>query len=198
MILLDLRLVQLKKNRLIEAGAVQAGDVLIGLPSSGIHSNGFSLVRKIYFKDHAYTLDSFVEPLGKTLGEVLLEPTRIYVKPVLEVLKKHEVHGISHVTGGGFVENLPRMLTDDLAVEIVKGSWPILPIFDHMREIGNLKEDEMYEIFNMGIGLVLAVPEIEADAVLAAFDGLGEQAYRIGTVTEKQDLAVRMIEGAKQ
>ncbi|CCQ24405.1 Phosphoribosylformylglycinamidine cyclo-ligase [Listeria monocytogenes N53-1] len=135
-----------EKQKLITEGAVQAGDTLIGIPSSGIHSNGYSLVRKIFFKDNEFTLDAEISELDVPLVEELLKPTRIYVKPVLEVLK--EV---------GFVENLPRMLTNDLAVKVELGSWPVLPIFDVMKKYGQLNEMEMYEIFNMGIGMVLAV-----------------------------------------
>ncbi|MHC5280941.1 phosphoribosylformylglycinamidine cyclo-ligase [Listeria kieliensis] len=181
-----------EKERLIAKGAVKAGDVLIGLASSGIHSNGYSLVRKLYFKDHDFSLDTFVEAFGRKLGEELLEPTRIYVKPVLEVLKRYSVHGISHVTGGGFVENLPRMLDADLAAQVELGSWPILPIFKHMQGLGNLDELEMFEIFNMGIGLVLAVPAEVQDAVLAE---LGESAYRIGSVVKRETDAVQFVSG---
>ncbi|EHL2591442.1 phosphoribosylformylglycinamidine cyclo-ligase, partial [Listeria monocytogenes] len=144
-----------EKQKLITEGAVQAGDTLIGIPSSGIHSNGYSLVRKIFFKDNEFTLDAEISELDVPLVEELLKPTRIYVKPVLEVLKEVDVHGITHVTGGGFVENLPRMLTNDLAVKVELGSWPVLPIFDVMKKYGQLNEMEMYEIFNMGIGMVL-------------------------------------------
>lgn len=181
-----------EKERLIAKGAVKAGDVLIGLASSGIHSNGYSLVRKLYFKDHDFSLDTFVEAFGRKLGEELLEPTRIYVKPVLEVLKRYSVHGISHITGGGFVENLPRMLDADLAAQVELGSWPVLPIFKHMQGLGDVDELEMFEIFNMGIGLVLAVPAEVQDAVLAE---LGESAYRIGSVVKRETDAVQFVSG---
>ncbi|MBC1522485.1 phosphoribosylformylglycinamidine cyclo-ligase [Listeria aquatica] len=184
-----------EKERLIAPGAVKAGDVLIGLSSSGIHSNGYSLVRKLYFKDHDFSLDTFVEDFGRKLGEELLEPTRIYVKPVLNVLKKYPVHGISHITGGGFVENLPRMLDADLAAEVELGSWPVLPIFKHMKALGDLDELEMFEIFNMGIGLVLAVPADVQDEVLAL---LGESAYRIGSVVKREKEAVRLVSGEEK
>ncbi|MDT0004559.1 phosphoribosylformylglycinamidine cyclo-ligase [Listeria cossartiae subsp. cayugensis] len=186
-----------EKKKLISEGAVKAGDTLIGIPSSGIHSNGYSLVRKIFFKDNEFTLDTELTELGVPLVEELLKPTRIYVKPVLEVLKQVDVHGITHVTGGGFVENLPRMLTTDLAVKVELGSWPMLPIFDVMKKYGQLKELEMYEIFNMGIGMVLAVANEDVEKTLEVLVQNGEAAYVIGEVTTRESEAVIFAGGQK-
>ncbi|EAC3781950.1 phosphoribosylformylglycinamidine cyclo-ligase [Listeria monocytogenes] len=186
-----------EKQKLITEGAVQAGDTLIGIPSSGIHSNGYSLVRKIFFKDNEFTLDAEISELDVPLVEELLKPTRIYVKPVLEVLKEVDVHGITHVTGGGFVENLPRMLTNDLAVKVELGSWPMLPIFDVMKKYGQLNEMEMYEIFNMGIGMVLAVAKSDVEKTLEVLVQNGEAAYVIGEVTTRESNAVIFAGGKK-
>ncbi|EFR87411.1 phosphoribosylformylglycinamidine cyclo-ligase [Listeria marthii FSL S4-120] len=186
-----------EKQKLIIEGAVKAGDTLIGIPSSGIHSNGYSLVRKIFFKDNDFALDAELAELEVPLAEELLKPTRIYVKPVLEVLKQVDVHGITHVTGGGFVENLPRMLTEDLAVKVELGSWPVLPIFDVMKKYGQLNEHEMYEIFNMGIGMVLAVAKADVEKTLEVLVQNGEAAYVIGEVTTRESEAVIFAGGKK-
>ncbi|EAE6663315.1 phosphoribosylformylglycinamidine cyclo-ligase [Listeria monocytogenes] len=186
-----------EKQKLITEGAVKAGDTLIGIPSSGIHSNGYSLVRKIFFKDNEFSLDAEISELDVPLVEELLKPTRIYVKPVLEVLKEVDVHGITHVTGGGFVENLPRMLTSDLAVKVELGSWPVLPIFDVMKKYGQLNEMEMYEIFNMGIGMVLAVAKADVERTLEVLVQNGEAAYVIGEVTTRENDAVIFTGGTK-
>ncbi|MBF2589885.1 phosphoribosylformylglycinamidine cyclo-ligase [Listeria marthii] len=186
-----------EKQKLITEGAVKVGDTLIGIPSSGIHSNGYSLVRKIFFKDNDFALDAELAELEVPLAEELLKPTRIYVKPVLEVLKQVDVHGITHVTGGGFVENLPRMLTEDLAVKVELGSWPVLPIFDVMKKYGQLQELEMYEIFNMGIGMVLAVAKADVEKTLEVLVQNGEAAYVIGEVTTRESEAVIFAGGQK-
>lgn len=175
-----------EKSQLLTKDKVREGDLLIGLSSSGIHSNGFSLVRKIFFKDHDYSLETSFEELGnQSLSESLLTPTRIYVKSVLPLIEKNLVNGISHITGGGFVENLPRMLTEDLAVEINKGTWPVPAIFNVMQELGNLKEPEMYEIFNMGIGMVLAISPEQLEEVQEQLTRLNEPSYVIGKVITK-------------
>ena len=146
-----------EKDKLIDCSKVEAGDVLIGIASSGVHSNGFSLVRKIIYDNHLDLHQKYEGTGNKTLGEVLLTPTKIYVKPVLEVLKTVDVHGIAHITGGGFDENIPRILPDGCGVEIKKGSWEIPSIFKLLENFGKVPEREMFNIFNMGIGMVLAV-----------------------------------------
>ncbi|MGY3766582.1 phosphoribosylformylglycinamidine cyclo-ligase [Vagococcus vulneris] len=180
-----------EKESLLTPEKVQDGDVLIGLPSTGIHSNGFSLVRKIFFKDNEYTLDTRFDELdNKTLKEVLLEPTKIYVKSVLPLVEKQLVNGITHVTGGGFVENLPRMLTKDLCVEINIGSWDIPPVFSLMEKIGKLKPSEMYEIFNMGIGMILAVSPRKIEQVKKQLAQEKEHFFEIGKVVLKEEKAL--------
>ena len=171
-----------EKSKLLDGSLVREGDVLIGLPSSGIHSNGYSLVRKVLLDESSMKLDQYIGELGCTLGEELLRPTRIYVNPVLEALNTGFVHGISHITGGGFIENIPRMLPDGLGVEIEKGTWEVLPIFDLIQSIGSLQEKEMYSIFNMGIGMVLAVEAHRADELMNLFNQCGERAKKVGRV----------------
>ncbi|MCA0992772.1 phosphoribosylformylglycinamidine cyclo-ligase [Pseudalkalibacillus hwajinpoensis] len=173
-----------EKSKLITPENVKEGNILIGLASNGIHSNGFSLVRKVLLKDHKMDLAISYDELESTLGEALLAPTRIYVKPVLNVLKSHTVNGIAHITGGGFEENIPRMLPEGLAAQVDYGSWPIPPIFDLIEKKGNLSRKEMFTTFNMGVGMVLAVPEDEAVNVIKALEQDGERAYMIGRVVK--------------
>ncbi|MBB5887142.1 phosphoribosylformylglycinamidine cyclo-ligase [Lactovum miscens] len=161
---------------------VKAGDVLLGLPSSGIHSNGYSLVRKIF---SGFDLNTFLPELNAPLKEILLTPTKIYVKELLPLIKENKINGIAHVTGGGFHENLPRMFSNDLAAEIIEGSWEILPIFKALEKYGEIKHKEMYEIFNMGIGMVLAVDAGSAEAIKFELN-----AFEIGKIVERQDQAV--------
>lgn len=187
-----------EKSQLLAPEKVKNGDILIGLPSNGIHSNGYSLVRKIFFKDNDFSLtDTLPELGGKTLGEALLEPTRIYVESVLPLIKESLINGISHVTGGGFVENLPRMLPENLAVEINKGTWDIPTIFSVMKEQGQLKEAEMYEIFNMGIGMVLAVSPEKVSEVKTKLAERNEVYFEIGQVVEKEQEAILFNEVEK-
>ncbi|WP_099224940.1 phosphoribosylformylglycinamidine cyclo-ligase [Listeria costaricensis] len=184
-----------EKSQLIQADGVKDGDILIGLPSSGIHSNGFSLVRKIYLKDGQFDLSKTLPEFDRPLGEVLLEPTRIYVKAVLAVLEKAQINGISHITGGGFIENLPRMFAEDLAAEIELGSWPVLPVFESMQKHGHLDEKEMYNIFNMGIGLVLSVAPDQVALVEEALAEIGETFYKIGQIKRRVEDAVVFVGG---
>jgi phosphoribosylformylglycinamidine cyclo-ligase len=174
-----------EKSQLVTGEKIQAGDVLIGLPSSGVHSNGFSLVRKIFFEQHQLTYDAQLPELSQTLGKELLTPTRIYVQAILPLVKEELVHGIAHVTGGGFVENLPRMLPDGLAIKIQENSWPILPIFDVLSSYGNLPTHEMYEIFNMGIGMVVAVAPENVTKVQTLLKKHDEASYIIGKVIDQ-------------
>ena len=158
---------------------LKAGDVLIGVASSGVHSNGFSLVRKI-FEMTKESLDTYYDELGKTLGEALLTPTRIYVKAMKSMKDAGvKVKACSHITGGGFYENIPRMLKDDTVAVIEKNSYPIPPIFTLMAKKGNVDEQMMYNTYNMGLGLVIAVDPAQADAAIAAIEAAGEKAYRV-------------------
>ncbi|SMP59927.1 phosphoribosylformylglycinamidine cyclo-ligase [Anoxynatronum buryatiense] len=176
------------RKKLVTGENIQPGDLLIGLASSGIHSNGFSLVRRLLLEEKAYSLDAVLPELAKPLGEVLLTPTRIYVKPVLSVMKHHHLKGMAHITGGGFHENIPRMLPAGCQATIHRGSWPVPPVFKLLAEAGNLEEEDLYTTFNMGIGLVIAVAEKEAEQLRRSLVEQGEQAWIIGEVTagEKQ------------
>ena len=153
------------REKILDPEAVQAGDVLLGLPSSGIHSNGYSLVRKVFDTEHC-DLGASVPELGMPLGEALLTPTRIYVKPVLAALETGGIHGISHITGGGFYENIPRCLPAGLGVKVAKAAVPVQPIFRLIQEKGNIPERDMFNTFNMGVGMSLVVAAERVDAIL--------------------------------
>jgi phosphoribosylformylglycinamidine cyclo-ligase len=171
-----------EKSKLITGANIQEGDALIGLASSGIHSNGYSLVRKIVLEEAQLDLHKTYEGFAAPLGKELLKPTRIYVKPLLAVMKEFAIKGMAHITGGGFVENIPRMLPSGFCAEIDYGSWPIPPIFDLLQEKGHLMRQEMFNIFNMGIGLVMAVDSEMIQPLLERLEQLGEKAYLIGRV----------------
>ncbi len=180
-----------EKRQLITGENIREGDVLLGLSSSGIHSNGYSLVREIFFKTHQFTGESLIPELNeKPLGSVLLTPTKIYVNSILPLIKQELVNGIAHITGGGFVENIPRMLPENLSAEIQLGSWPVLPIFTTLENYGQIPIMEMYEIFNMGIGMVLAVSPEKVSAVQTILNELDESCHVIGKVTKKVKQAV--------
>ncbi len=171
------------EEKIIDGKSLAEGDVLIGLASSGVHSNGFSLVRKVFDVEHADLKTPMNELNGKSLGEALLEPTRIYVKAVKAVLGAGvDVHAVSHITGGGFYENVPRMMVDGLTAQIKLDSFPTLPIFSLIQKAGNIPARDMYNTFNMGIGMILAVPAAQAQAALDALAAAGETAYQIGSV----------------
>jgi len=171
-----------EKSKLITGDKVGVGDVLIGLPSSGLHSNGYSLVRKIVRKDNQVDLAEFNQALGTTVGAALLEPTRIYVKPILELLRQVDVHGIAHITGGGFIENVPRMLPADCQAVIDTKTFQRPPVFDYLRDLGNLNESELYNIFNMGIGMIIAVAADDANTALQTLRAAGENPAVIGHI----------------
>jgi phosphoribosylformylglycinamidine cyclo-ligase len=171
------------KSKLVTGKTIKEGDILLGLSSNGIHSNGYSLVRKVLLEKGGLSLEQEVEQLGHTLGEELLRPTKIYVKPILNTLKKHDIKGMAHITGGGFIENIPRMLPEGIGAVIEYGSWPIQPIFDLLENVGELSREEMFNIFNMGIGMVLAVDENNMHDVIRQLEEDGEKAYIIGRTT---------------
>lgn len=179
-----------EKSRIITGESTQPGDVLIGLASSGIHSNGYSLVRKVFLQDAKWSLTDYVEELGCTLGEELLRPTKIYVKPILSALQKFHLKGMSHITGGGFIENVPRMLPDGLGAKLNENSWPVPPVFKLISTLGKIEFAEMYNVFNMGIGMVIAVNKEEAAALLEHLKQSGETAYEIGIVTDHQGIEI--------
>jgi phosphoribosylformylglycinamidine cyclo-ligase len=175
------------QKQLIDGTKIREGHVLIGIASSGVHSNGFSLVRKVLLEDARFSLEDYVEELGSTLGEVLLQPTKIYVKSVLSILKKFSVHGLVHITGGGFFDNIPRILPDDLQVEIKDGSWKIPKIFSLIQQAGKISDFDMFRTFNMGIGMILFVDFSESEAILTHLQSLGENAFHIGTVKKGEE-----------
>ena len=169
------------KKKIINNKTIEIGDKVIGLKSSGVHSNGFSLVRKV-FDVNKENLNEYVESLGCTIGEALLKPTKIYVKPILKLIEQVKVKGISHITGGGFYENMPRMLREGVALKIDKNSYEVPPIFKLIAERGNIPERDMYNTFNMGIGMAVIVPESEVEKSLEILKEAGEEAYLIGEV----------------
>jgi len=171
------------KKKIIDNTKMAEGDVVIALASSGVHSNGFSLVRKVFDVENNTELTKPCAELGgQSIAEVLLTPTRIYVKPVLELLKKVDVKGISHITGGGFYENIPRSLPDGLSAKITKSAIKVLPIFDLIAKTGNVPERDMYNTFNMGVGMSIVVPASEVDTALEILREQGEDAYVIGEI----------------
>ena len=176
------------EKKIIDSTKLAEGDVLIGLASTGVHSNGFSLVRKVFDIEHADIKTPMAELDGKSLGETLLTPTRIYVKAVKALLKAGvDIHAVSHITGGGFYENVPRMMTEGLTAQIKLDSFPTLPIFKLIQKTGDIPTRDMYNTFNMGIGMIMAMPAAQAEQALAILKDAGETAYQIGTVIAGSD-----------
>ncbi|MFA9422235.1 MAG: phosphoribosylformylglycinamidine cyclo-ligase [Sedimentibacter sp.] len=174
------------KKKIINGSTIVEGDVLIGIPSSGIHSNGYSLVRKVFFDHKNYDVNQYVEELGCTLGEALIVPTRIYPQLILDLISKFEIKGMSNITGGGFYENIPRMFPEGLTADIVTKNINVLPIFDLMQKEGNIDIDEMYSTFNMGIGIVAAVsPDVSLN-VIEYLESIGEKPVVIGKMVKRE------------
>ena len=170
---------------IVDGSTIEAGDVLIGLPSTGVHSNGFSLVRKALFEQAGYTVHTRLPELDdRELGDVLLTPTKIYVKALMPLFEANLVRGVAHITGGGFIENVPR-LPEGLAASIELGSWPVPPIFDVIEKAGDVDHMEMYNIFNMGLGMVVAIRPDRVDEAMNLLEHAGEKAYRVGHVIEQ-------------
>ena len=181
-----------ERDRILKPDTMQPGDVVLALPSSGVHSNGFSLVRRVFDVENA-DLTAPQEALGgASLGETLLTPTKIYVRPVLALLEKVHVRGISHITGGGFYENIPRSIPDGLCAQIDRKSLRILPIFDLIAAAGQIPERDMFNTFNMGVGMSLVVPESEAETALQILREQGEDAYVMGTIV-RADEKIRIV-----
>lgn len=173
------------EKNILDKKNVKKGDVIVGLASTGVHSNGFSLVRKVFDIDNAEVLGKYKDELnGKTLGEALLEPTQLYVKPILKLLEEVDVHSISHITGGGFYENLPRAYGENLNAVIHKGSWEVLPIFNLIQEKGNIAEHDMFNTYNMGVGMAVIVDGKDADKTIALMKEFGIKASVIGEMSE--------------
>lgn len=183
------------RDSIIDGSDIRAGDKIIGLASSGLHSNGFSLVRKICFTDNDLKVDDYVKELGTTLGDELLRPTKIYVQSVKNVLKNFPINGMVHNTGGGFIDNIPRILPKGCKAVINKNSWDVPPIFPFLQKLGEIPEEEMYRTFNMGIGLLAIVDDTKASDISHHFKAVGEKSYIIGEIqplTEGEDTLVRL------
>lgn len=173
------------EKNILDKKNVKKGDVIVGLASTGVHSNGFSLVRKVFDIDNAEVLGKYKDELnGKTLGEALLAPTQLYVKPILKLLEEVDVHSISHITGGGFYENLPRAYGENLNAVIHKGSWEVLPIFNLIQKKGNIAEHDMFNTYNMGVGMAVIVDGKDADKTIALMKEFGIKASVIGEMSE--------------
>ncbi|HYY43250.1 MAG TPA: phosphoribosylformylglycinamidine cyclo-ligase, partial [Pyrinomonadaceae bacterium] len=171
------------RAKVIDGSRVEPGDVLLGLPSAGLHTNGYSLARKLFFEVAGYEVETRVEALGMTVGEALLQPHLSYLRPLEGLLDTGAVKALAHITGGGLLENIPRVLPEGTAVEIEKGSWPVPPLFRVMQELGNVSETEMHRTFNMGVGMVVICSPEDAEAVRYHFDSPGECSH-IGRVVE--------------
>jgi len=180
-----------EKEDMIDGSKTEEGDILIGVASSGIHSNGYSLVRKLV-EIKGYSYDDYIEEFGKKLGEELLTPTKIYVKTVLELAENIELHGIAHITGGGIPGNLIRVLNKETKAVIQEGSWEVLPVFKWLQKEGDIPEEEMYRTFNMGIGMILILPDREKEKALNILKGMGEKAYIIGRI-ERGERSVDIV-----
>ena len=178
------------KEKIIDNSRMRAGDVVIALPSSGVHSNGFSLVRKVFDVENSDITLPLDRLDGKSVGETLLTPTKIYVKPVLALLEQVQVRGISHITGGGFYENIPRSIPEGLGARIDRAAVRVLPIFELIAEAGQISERDMFNTFNMGVGMSIVVPAAEADRALAVLREQGEDAYLIGEIVRSEDRVI--------
>lgn len=172
------------KEQCITGETIEVGDILLGLPSSGLHSNGYSLVRHIILERKQLPLDTYIDELGRTIGEEVLEPTKLYVKQILPLVEAGYVKGMAHITGGSFYDNIPRILPKGMAVTINSNAWPVLPIFKLLQRWGNVEPKEMYHTFNMGIGMVLVVKPEVVESIVALLHEQGEVVYSIGIVTE--------------
>ena len=180
-----------EKSQLIDGSKVKVGDVLVGIASSGVHSNGFSLVRKVVSDNNLDFNAEYEELNGAKLGETLLTPTKIYVRQVLEVIRNCDVHGICHITGGGFDENIPRVLHEGQGLEITEGTWEILTVFRLLEKYGNIPHREMFNIFNMGVGMVIVLDESEAAKAVEILTAAGEKSSVIGRVTDTEGVVIK-------
>lgn len=174
-----------ERDKVIDGSEIRVGDQIIGMASNGIHSNGFSLARKVLFDLEKLSVNDMVEGLDHSIGEELLRPTRIYVKSILNLIKNFTIKGIIHITGGGFIDNIPRIIPEPCQAVIKLHSWEIPPIFTIIQERGNIDDMEMVRVFNMGIGMMIVVPEKESEEIIERLEVLGEKAYLIGTVAKR-------------
>jgi len=178
-----------EKDRIIDGSRITIGDVIIGVESSGLHSNGYSLVRKVFFDKHKYKLDSYFDDLGKTLLEELLTPTKIYVKPVLNILKHFEIKGIAHITGGGFLENIPRVLPSQTKAVLNLSNYKLPPIFNLLKNLGDISETEMFRTFNCGVGLTLIIAKENVDDINALLNSMKLKSFIIGEIKKRENVS---------
>jgi len=184
------------RDNIIDGSGIAVGNRLIGIASSGLHSNGYSLARKLVFERMGLAIDSELPGTGKTVAEALLTPTRIYIRSIMNLLKDYSIKGIAHITGGGLLENIPRILPKGCRATIHLSRWERPVLFDVLRDAGNVERDEMYRTFNMGIGMVLAVAEHDAEDMLDRLNGLGERAWVIGEITACSEAEpIELVEG---
>jgi phosphoribosylformylglycinamidine cyclo-ligase len=174
-------------DKLIDGSEIRVGDRIIGIASSGLHSNGFSLARRVLFEEGKLHPEDKIEGLDECLGLALLKPTKIYVKSILNLIKNFSIRGIVHITGGGFTDNIPRIVPGPCRAVIRKGSWPVPPIFDLIRRVGGVDEEEMLRVFNMGIGMIIIVAEIDHAEILERLEMLGEKAYALGVIEKREN-----------
>lgn len=177
------------KEKIIDGSHITIGDVIIGIESSGLHSNGYSLVRKVFFDRHKYKLDTYIDDLGKTLIEELLTPTKIYVKPILNILKHFEIKGIAHITGGGFLENIPRVIPSQTKAVLNLSNFQMPPIFQIVKKLGDIDDKEMYRTFNCGVGLTLIVSNDNADDIISLLNNMKIKSSIIGEIRKREDEA---------
>lgn len=181
-----------ERDKVVDGKGIKPGDVLIGLPSNGLHTNGYSLARKLLFEVGGFEIDSKLDETGETIAETLLKPHRSYYKPLAVLIDKKKLKGLAHITGGGFLDNIPRILPENVSVEIVRGSWTELPIFGLMQKLGNVEDDEMFRAFNMGIGMVVAVSPEDLIEVKKHLDDIDERYFEIGKVVSgKQEVLIK-------
>ena len=173
-------------DKLIDGSEIRVGDRIIGIASSGLHSNGFSLARRVLFEEGKLHPEDKIEGLDECLGLALLKPTKIYVKSILNLIKNFKIRGIVHITGGGFIDNIPRIVPGPCRAVIRKGSWPVPPIFDLIRRVGGVDEEEMLRVFNMGIGMIIIVAEMDHAEILERLEKLGEKAYALGVIEKRE------------
>ncbi len=173
------------KVKIIDGSTIKPGDTIIGLASNGLHSNGYSLARKVFFDKHGFDVNTRIKGLKRNIGSELLRPTRIYVNPVLNVTRRYKIKGIAHITGGGFLENIPRILPSGCKVAIKKETWPIQPIFRLIQQLGSIAEDEMYRTFNCGIGLVMIADHSDSMGIFKTLKSLNEKPYFVGEIVKK-------------
>ena len=174
-------------DKLIDGSEIRVGDRIIGIASSGLHSNGFSLARRVLFEEGKLHPEDKIEGLDECLGLALLKPTKIYVKSILNLIKNFNIRGIVHITGGGFTDNIPRIVPGPCRAVIRKGIWPIPPIFDLIRRVGGVDEEEMLRVFNMGIGMIIIVAEMDHAEILERLETLGEKAYALGVIEKREN-----------